>query len=708
MLCGCGGGDDDFTPAPPPDLSGGWAGTWSGTDPTVGLVTGYWQADLLQNRTQAGSTVGGSGLLGGDVDCSESTLSGTLNENKLLAGTLTRPPCQENTWRVTSLDSDRRTVSGTWSQPGSGAAGSFTGVQTAKPGGPKIDYFTPSGGAPGTVLVLSGSGFDPTPAGNTLLFAGQRQSEIVAASTTRLVARVPPAVASGTLTLQTARGTAISPRAFEGEVGFPAPAIARSILVGTLPKNVVVSPDGYRIYVSNDGGGTVNMFNLKTGTLLATTTVVAGGNAQMRGLAIGPDGRRVYAGYYAPLSGEFGLAILHATTNALLQKIPLATAQPAPAPDLPGGVAVSPDNTLVMTANSVDGGAFYVVDPATGAPIASPGPGPGAVPAALAMTPDATTALLISGGNNTLQAFDLASRSITATLPLTDPPTALVVAPDNQRAYVTSSAAGSVAAVDIPSLQLQAPWSGFATPSGIAISPDGSHLYVTSPAVSAVYALRTSDGSREATLLVANGPQQIALAPSGKLAYVTNRDAGLVTEMGGVLQLTIAKNGSGRGLVTSSDGAISCGVRCTANYLQGTTVTLGATPDVNVVFDGWGGDPDCADGVITLTASKTCVANFRFLGCFVATAAYGSPLDPHVASLRIFRDRYLLTNEPGRRLVDLYYRTSPPLAEYIARHETLRRGARVLLTPLIFGIEHASGIAPPAAPPQPSTATAVP
>ena len=35
-------------------------------------------------------------------------------------------------------------------------------------------------------------------------------------------------------------------------------------------------------------------------------------------------------------------------------------------------------------------------------------------------------------------------------------------------------------------------------------------------------------------------------------------------------------------------------------------------------------------------------------GCFVATAAYGSYLDPHVEALRNFRDEQLLTNAPGR------------------------------------------------------------
>jgi glucose/arabinose dehydrogenase len=71
--------------------------------------------------------------------------------------------------------------------------------------------------------------------------------------------------------------------------------------------------------------------------------------------------------------------------------------------------------------------------------------------------------------------------------------------------------------------------------------------------------------------------------------------------------------------------------------------------------------------------------------CFIATAAFGSPLAPEVQTLRDFRDCYLLTNTPGRVFVAAYYRISPSVAALIGRHAVLRALARQALRPAIWG-----------------------
>ncbi|MCP5020375.1 MAG: RHS repeat protein [bacterium] len=71
-------------------------------------------------------------------------------------------------------------------------------------------------------------------------------------------------------------------------------------------------------------------------------------------------------------------------------------------------------------------------------------------------------------------------------------------------------------------------------------------------------------------------------------------------------------------------------------------------------------------------------------GCFIATAAYGSMLDPHVQDLRNFRDAYMLTNAPGRFLIRMYERYSPPIANVIAKRAWLRTITRFLLAPIVL------------------------
>jgi hypothetical protein len=75
-------------------------------------------------------------------------------------------------------------------------------------------------------------------------------------------------------------------------------------------------------------------------------------------------------------------------------------------------------------------------------------------------------------------------------------------------------------------------------------------------------------------------------------------------------------------------------------------------------------------------------------GCFIATAAFGSYLDPHVVVLRNFRDNFLLKSALGTAFVRFYYATSPPIADFIREHVVLRTVTRWMLTPLIYAVEY--------------------
>ena len=146
-------------------------------------------------------------------------------------------------------------------------------------------------------------------------------------------------------------------------------------------------------------------------------------------------------------------------------------------------------------------------------------------------------------------------------------------------------------------------------------------------------------------------------------------------------------------------------------YLVGATVILSATASVssggsNYNFSGWSGDVATSENPTTvhMTDDMSVRANYSVEWgddddsidsggdwgsgghgghCFVATAAYRSPLHPAVRLLRDFRDKRLLTNGIGRAFVEAYYRWSPPAARVIAGSPVLRLIARVALVPAV-------------------------
>ena len=107
---------------------------------------------------------------------------------------------------------------------------------------------------------------------------------------------------------------------------------------------------------------------------------------------------------------------------------------------------------------------------------------------------------------------------------------------------------------------------------------------------------------------------------------------------------------------------------------------------VSLVIDPVGTTPTTPP--VTSTSPPTTSNSGGASGCFIATAAYGSYLEPHVMVLRHFRDEVLLQSVAGTAFVKFYYRYSPPIADFIAEHAILRMMMRVALTPLIFVVKY--------------------
>jgi hypothetical protein len=74
-------------------------------------------------------------------------------------------------------------------------------------------------------------------------------------------------------------------------------------------------------------------------------------------------------------------------------------------------------------------------------------------------------------------------------------------------------------------------------------------------------------------------------------------------------------------------------------------------------------------------------------GCFIATAAFGTPMAEEINVLRRFRDETMEPNILGRHLVALYYDVSPPIARVISRSESMKAFVRLNLKPIVRSLE---------------------
>jgi serine protease len=135
-------------------------------------------------------------------------------------------------------------------------------------------------------------------------------------------------------------------------------------------------------------------------------------------------------------------------------------------------------------------------------------------------------------------------------------------------------------------------------------------------------------------------------------------------------------NGTDRMTTFGSSTQLSAGI------LAADVMTAG-TANVTVFIPGPGGG---LSGVLVFTiANPPPPAESGGGGgsCFIATAAYGTPMAKEVDTLRAFRDQYLLASAAGRKFVDLYYEYSPPVADYLRRNDELRAWTRAALTPFV-------------------------
>lgn len=694
IAAGCGGGGD----APPPeapDLSGVWAGSWQGTDPGgLGAVSGTWEVEI----TQGESSASGPSDLRGDVDCMAGQMQTDPDASSAVTGSLARLPCATVTWTLTALNVTEGSASGSWFNTGTTGSGTLSGTRIARLGGPRIRFVNPPGAKPGAIVTVSGLRLSPLVPGDGLTFNLTTQPVTISTDTVRIVARVPSGVTSGPVKVKTTTDSAQSPLPFNVDVIAPPVVLGNSAAPGSAPASLAVSPDGRKFYIVDRAANTVRV--VRTTGLVDLLPGPAAVSGVPRSVVASPDGSRIYVA-----SQGIGVHVLDAASAIGLDTISLATINDG-GRENPQGLAVSPDGTLLLVSEGSSGGRVKLFRLSDKTELQSIAFAVGTAPLGVAFAPDGTRFYVavadLTPANGSLQVYNVQTGALVDSKTVGELPTALAVTPDGTQVFVTNKTSGSVSVYDTVGPSIARTDTVGMDPVGIAISPDGIRAYVVNSGSATVSVLATSTGAAVSGSPLAVGTQPIAVAinPQGTTAYVSNVAGGTptVVEVGGMRTLTILRAGSGIGSVQSSPSGIDCGTQCIAQYTLGTPVTLTATAASGSVFNGWTGT-GCGV-VVTLDADRTCTANFSAVApppsrsspppgsCFIATAAYGSDMADDVKTLRRFRDETLNAFAAGRGFVRLYYRYSPPLADYIRGRDGVRAAVRVGLKPLVLAVRY--------------------
>ena len=142
---------------------------------------------------------------------------------------------------------------------------------------------------------------------------------------------------------------------------------------------------------------------------------------------------------------------------------------------------------------------------------------------------------------------------------------------------------------------------------------------------------------------------------------------------------------------STEGGSVTTPGEGTFPYALGSTVALAVEAESGYRFASWSGDVgtiadvDTPSTTIVTDSSYSIVAGFERVPsrCCTATAAYGTPVAQELGILRQFRDEYLLTNPVGQTLAALYYKISPPVAEFITTHPDVKPVVRAGLLPAV-------------------------
>jgi PQQ-dependent catabolism-associated beta-propeller protein len=227
----------------------------------------------------------------------------------------------------------------------------------------------------------------------------------------------------------------------------------REYPAGTDPECVAVSPDGKRLYLSNEDAGTASIIDTASGRHVATLIV----GTEPEGATASPDGRLVY--------------VTAETSNVI----------------------------SVIDAKQEKTSANILVD---------------ARPRAVVFTRDASKAWATAELGGTVMLIDVRRNRVVKRIRLhrTDKPVGLVLSPDEKRLYVATGRGNGVAVIDTVAQRVVANVPAGERVWGIAISKDGRKLYAANSLSNTISVIDTASLRVVNTIKTGDGPWGLAIS----------------------------------------------------------------------------------------------------------------------------------------------------------------------------------------------------
>jgi YVTN family beta-propeller protein len=332
-----------------------------------------------------------------------------------------------------------------------------------------------------------------------------------------------------------------------------------------------------------------------------------------------------------------------------------------------------------------------------------------------------------NNADDTVSVIDTATFEVTATITVGVGPLGVTVAPSGNYVYVTNNADNTVSVINISDNTVVATVDVGGGPWGIAIGASGDFVYVANNADDTVSVIDPATFEVTETITVGAGPLGVSITYDGgeqldAFVYVANNTDDTVTVINivdnsiltninvGNSPVALGNFIGGRGPQPPSDFYADADSETKISLSWSYNFTDAAGLILEVKLGSSGTFYKVADLSLDVTSYRhTNLAEYRTYyyriaaydsaglsdyaeastttdkskGCFIATAAYGSRMGEEVRMLKNFRDNVLLTNSLGRSFVKLYYKISPPVADLIAKHDSLRAVVRWSVLPLL-------------------------